>query len=96
MSTTRIYNPLGRTAAPPPATARAALGDLNGRSIAILENTKPNALALMRHVAGHLQSRFDAVTVNEHRKESAAQAAEEAIVERIKAESTLVLVGSGD
>ncbi len=96
MSSTRIYNPLGRTAAPSTPATRPPVGDLSRRSVAILENTKPNALALMRHVAGHLQSRFHGVTVAEYRKESAAQAAEEAIVDRIKAEASLVLVGSGD
>ena len=96
MTTIRMYNPLGRTAEATGPAVHAPIGDLSGRTVAILENTKPNARALMRHVAGHLQARFDGVTVNEYRKVSAAQAAEEGIVDRIRAEATLVLVGSGD
>lgn len=96
MTTVRIYNPLGKTTAAKSLAKQGPIGDLCGSTIAILENTKPNARELMRHVAHHLQARFDDVVVTEHRKESAAQAAEEGIVDRIRAEATLVLVGSGD
>lgn len=95
MTTTRMYNPLGRTIEAAPAEHRS-IGDLTGATIAILENTKPNARELMRYAAEHLGTRFEGVTVTEHRKVSAAQAADERIVERIRAEATLVLVGSGD
>lgn len=96
MSTVRMYNPLGRTVETTSPAARPEVPDLTGKTIAILENTKPNARELMRHAADYLQAAFDDVTVSEHRKVSAAQAAEERIVERIRAEATLVLVGSGD
>lgn len=96
MTTVRMYNPLGRTIEAKAPAAQGPIGDLTGKTIAILENTKPNARELMRHVADHLHARFDDVTISEHRKVSAAQPAEERIVDRIRAEATLVLVGSGD
>lgn len=96
MSSIRIYNPLGRTLEASTPAVQTRIGDLSGKTIAILENTKPNARELMRHVADHLRTQFHDVTVSEHRKVSAAQAAEEGIVDRIRAEATLVLVGSGD
>ncbi len=96
MSTVRVYNPLGNTVEATAPVVQTPVADLTGKTIAILENTKPNARALMRHVADHLGGRFDDVTISEYRKMSAAQAAEDRIIDSIRAEASLVLVGSGD
>lgn len=96
MTHVRIHNPFGEVPAETAGSRAEAIGDLNGKVVGILENTKPNAAHLLRNLAGHVATRFDDVSVVEYRKTSAARGAEEDIVERLRAEATLVLVGSGD
>lgn len=96
MTHVRIHNPFGELPAETAGSSAQEIGDLNGKVVGILENTKPNAAHLLRHLAGHVATRFDEVSVVEYRKTSAALGAEEDIVERLRAEATLVLVGSGD
>lgn len=96
MTHVRIHNPFGEPPLEAAGSNALAIGDLSGKIVGILENTKPNAAHLLRHLAAHVTTRFDDVSVVEYRKTSAALGAEEDIVERLRNEATLVLVGSGD
>lgn len=96
MTSVRIHNPFGETPAHTEGSSIREIGNLSGKVVGILENTKPNAARLLRHLADHFATHFEDVSVVEYRKTSAALGAEEHLVERLANEASLVLVGSGD
>ena len=95
MSTTMVFNPLGR-AASAHASEMPRLTDLSGKKLTVLVNTKQNALELLVGVAERLQERHPGLIFDVRRKESSTLPADPAMLTEITKEADVVLTGSGD
>ena len=91
----QVYDP---TAPGPQATQdlRRALGDLNGKVIGFIDNTKPNFNLLARDLGELLQSRYGVKTVIQKRKRSVATSAPDEVLDELARDCDLVITGSGD
>lgn len=90
----RIHTPTGRVGRPP-ATQAAAVSALAGRRIGILDNNKPNAGLLMRHIADRMVAEHGAVLAVIETKNAAISAPDQ-VLGRLTKEVELVLTGSAD
>lgn len=94
MPSTTVLSPVGRVA------ARDAVSgvhtDLTGARIAVLDNTKPNAVEIMRRIAEVLVAEHGAQSYQVFRKLSSAQGASEEQYREIAENYQLVITGSGD
>ncbi len=91
--TMEVLNPI--RSAPPPAKSLARRPvTLRGCRIGVLDNSKPNAGALLGRVAELLVRRHGAASIARWRKPGASQPA--TIIDEIARASDLVLTGSGD
>lgn len=90
-----VYDPRGTVDVQtvPPAPRLAAL---EGARVGILDNTKWNASALLRHVVARLQSTATLADVRHYDKPSFSVPADEALLDRIAAEVDLVVTAIGD
>lgn len=70
--------------------------DLEGLRVHALDNTKHNAAALLTDLMDRLMDAGGAVDGVLHRKDYAAMAADEQLIEDIAADAELVLVGTAD
>jgi hypothetical protein len=95
MTTIEIFSPLGRAAARSD-TALNQLPDLRGATIGVLDNTKPNARAIMEAVAHRIADEFGAAEVVVERKRTAAEGAPPELIRRLSGAAHLVFAGSGD
>ncbi|HEX9842163.1 MAG TPA: hypothetical protein VGC20_05410 [bacterium] len=90
-----VYDPRGvveseaRTMAPRPRALR-------GLRLAVLDNTKWNAGALLRHLGAELQREHGFAAVNVYKKESFSLAATPALLARIAAHNDIALTAVGD
>ncbi len=90
----KVYAPDGAVGSP--VVARApSVPVLTGKRIGILDNTKPNAGALLERLAQRLVSRTGAVLGVVEAK-NAALAAPDEVIARLQSEVDLVLTGSAD
>ena len=91
----QVYDP---TAPGPQPTQdlRRALGDLNGKVIGFIDNTKPNFNLLARDLGELLQSRYGVKTVIQKRKRSVATSAPDEVLDELARDCDLVITGSGD
>ncbi len=91
----QVYNP---TAPSPEATKnlRHSVGDLKGKVIGFIDNTKPNFNLLAEDLAALLISRYGAKAVIRKRKHSVATPAPNAFLDELARECDLVITGSGD
>lgn len=90
----KIYAPDGDVGSPA-ATLAAPLPVMTGKRIGILDNTKPNAGALLERLAQRLVARTGAVLTLVETK-NAALAAPDDVIARLESEADLVLTGSAD
>ncbi|HYB42932.1 MAG TPA: hypothetical protein VEL75_14240 [Candidatus Methylomirabilis sp.] len=90
-----ILDPAG-TSSPPSRTLARRPGTLAGRLIGVLDNSKPNAGALLERVARDLQARLGARGVRVWRKPGASMPAAPALIEEIASTCGAVLTGSAD
>lgn len=95
MTTVRVFSPVGRPRAAQ-SIALNALPDLTGRTIGILDNTKPNAREIMDAIARYLVDERGAAEVVIERKRSAAEPASPEIIRKLSGVAHLVFAGSGD
>lgn len=73
-----------------------AIADLAGVRIAVLDNTKPNAVEIMERIGQLLIRDYGAASCDVFRKLSSSQGASEEQLRTIAAEYDLVITGSGD
>jgi hypothetical protein len=73
-----------------------AIADLAGVRIAVLDNTKPNAVEIMRRIGQLLVGDYGAASCEVFRKLSSSQGASEQQLRAITADYDLVITGSGD
>ena len=72
------------------------LRDLTGIRVAVLDNTKPNAVEIMERIAQIMVAEHGAASYDVFRKLSAAQGASEEQYRTLAANYDLVITGSGD
>ena len=76
-----------------PRPARAGADPLH---LTLVENGKPNARALLTHVAEELRSRLPLATVDVHSKPAAGEPIDADTADMLAARSHLVISGVGD
>jgi hypothetical protein len=69
---------------------------LDGLRLALLENTKTNAVELLNQVAAELRRRYDLAAVTVYRKPSLSSPAPEDQLEEVARSSDIVIAGVGD
>ena len=89
-----ILSPEGMVATAP-VTAAPPLSALAGRSIAVLDNGKPNARLLLTRIAERLAARTNAEVSIVTAKATAAEPAEPEILRQLEA-AQVVVTGSAD
>ena len=94
MTAFEILSPEGAVATAPLAAA-APLATLTGRSIAVLDNGKPNARLLLTRIAERLAARTNAEVSIVTAKATAAEPAEPEILRQLEA-AQVVVTGSAD
>lgn len=95
MSSIRVYTPEGLAGMAPRALAELPPA-LAGQRIALLDNGKPNAAALLRRVAEQVAQRSGARVVGLHQKANAALPCQPELLARLAGETDLILTGSAD
>ena len=91
----QVYDP---TAPGPDATQnmRRAVGDLRGKVIGFIDNSKPNFNHLAADLGELLVKHHGVARVIHHRKRAASVPALESVYADIEANVDLVITGSGD
>ena len=91
----QVYDPT----APGPATTqnlRRPLGDLNGKVVGFIDNSKPNFNLLIDDIAALLTERHGVKTIVKIGKRSASMPATSQVLDDIASQCDLVITGSGD
>jgi hypothetical protein len=92
-----VLSPEGKTrAAAVRVAAPPRFVDLRGKTIGLLDNSKPNADKLGAHFAALLKERFGVARVVARRKISAQAGAPKEYLDELAAEADFVLSGLGD
>ena len=91
----QVYDP---TAPGPAATQnlRRSVGDLNGKVVGFIDNSKPNFNLLIDDLAALLSERYGVKSVIKHAKRSVATPAAAQVIDELAAQCDLVVTGSGD
>lgn len=76
--------------------AAAPLGDLRGKVVGFIDNSKPNFEHLAADLNALLLSRYGAARVVMRRKRSASMSAGATVLDELARECDLVITGSGD
>lgn len=90
-----IHDPTGEVG-PSAKTLTAPLDTLAGARIGVLDNGKPNAMVLMEEMARLLAERTGASVTLLTAKRTAAEPAEEDIIDALAKEADVVFTGSAD
>jgi hypothetical protein len=91
----QVYDPTAPL--PEPAhNLRRTLGDLNGKVVGFIDNTKPNFNLLVDDLAVLLTERYGVKAVIKHGKRSVATPAAANVLDELAAQCDLVITGSGD
>jgi hypothetical protein len=91
----QVYDPT----APSPTPAknlRRTVGDLNGKVVGFIDNTKPNFNLLIDDLAALLSERYGVKSVIKHAKRSVATSAAAQVLDDLASQCDLVVTGSGD
>ena len=91
----RIVNPVGTSAAQSKSLA-ARPSSLEGVTIALLDNSKPNAAVLLERAAALLRERTGARAVMAYCKPAASMGATPALLQEIAATARVALTASVD
>ena len=74
----------------------ARFSDLRGKTMGVLDNSKPNADKLTERLAALLKERYGVTNVITRRKLTAQQGAPKQYIEELAAQADFVLCGLGD
>lgn len=75
---------------------RQARGGVDRLHLTLIENGKPNARALLGHLADELRGRLRLATVDVHSKPTAGKPIDVDVADMLAARSHLVISGVGD
>lgn len=92
---TQVYDPT----APGPQTTqdlRRSVGDLRGKVVGFIDNSKPNFNLLIDDISALLTSRYGVKAVVRHGKRGASMPATAQVIDDLAAQCDLVVTGSGD
>jgi hypothetical protein len=94
----KLYDPTAprRDANHAPATAKAALSSLAGKTVGFIDNAKPNFNLLVDDLADLLTSKYGVARVIKRRKPSASVPAKPEVIAELSDECDVVITGSGD
>ena len=92
---TQVYDP---TAPSPQATQnlRRSVGDLNGKVVGFIDNSKPNFNLLIDDMAALLAERYGVKTIVRQGKRGASMPATTQVLDDLASQCDLVITGSGD
>jgi hypothetical protein len=92
-----VLNPEGKArTASRRIAALPRFADLNGKTVGLLDNSKPNADKLEDRFAELLRERLDVAKVVRRRKLTAQQGAPKDYLDQLAAEADFILSGLGD
>ncbi len=91
----QVYDP---TAPSPEATQnlRRSVGDLNGKVVGFIDNSKPNFNLLVDDIAELLMARYGVKTIVRRGKRGASMPAAAQVIDELADQCDLVVTGSGD
>ncbi len=91
----QVYDP---TAPSPEATQnlRRSVGDLNGKVVGFIDNSKPNFNLLINDIAELLTSRYGVKAIVKAGKRGASMPATARVLDELAEQCDLVVTGSGD
>ena len=91
----QVYDP---TAPSPDATQnlRHSVGDLSGKVVGFIDNSKPNFNLLIDDMAELLTTRYGVKAIVKRGKRSASMPATAQMIDELAAQCDLVVTGSGD
>ncbi len=91
----QVYNP---TAPSPDATQnlRRTVGDLSGKVIGFIDNSKPNFSLLVDDLAALLTERYGVKAIVKRGKRGASMPATSQVIDELAQDCDLVITGSGD
>jgi hypothetical protein len=91
----QVFDP---TAPGPEATQnlRRSVGDLQGKVVGFIDNSKPNFNLLADDIAALLISRYGVKTIVRQSKRSASMPATSQVIDDLADQCDLVITGSGD
>ena len=72
------------------------LRDLRGKRVGIIDDSKRNARELLEEIYNVLNAEFGFAGLRYHRKPSASRPVESAVLEELREQCDLVIVGIGD
>ncbi len=91
-----MLDPTGTAAVSDDARLAPRSHELHGKTLGLLNNTKPNSAVLLEQIAELLQERFEVGEVLEFAKASFAVPADDALLGRIAERCDYAIVGVGD
>jgi hypothetical protein len=91
----QVYDP---TAPSPEATQnlRRSVGDLSGKVVGFIDNSKPNFNLLIDDLSTLLTERYGVKTIVKRGKRGASMPAAAQVIDELAAQCDLVVTGSGD
>ncbi len=91
----QVYDP---TAPSPEATQnlRRSVGDLSGKVVGFIDNSKPNFNLLVDDIAELLTARYGVKTIVKRGKRGASMPATAQVIDELADQCDLVVTGSGD
>ena len=91
----QVYNP---TAPGPDATQnlRRTVGELSGKVVGFIDNSKPNFNLLVDDIAALLTSHYGVKTIVKRGKRGASMPATSQVIDELAQDCDLVITGSGD
>jgi hypothetical protein len=92
----KLLDPTGDDDRPTDTTLAPRLGSLRGLTVGLLENTKPNASALLSAVAAELKRRHGLRASVMYTKSYFGTPAEESLIQRILHNCDFAVAGIGD
>jgi len=95
-STIEILDPRGAGDAAPSLAPHAALGELSGKVVGFVDNTKPNFNHLVDALGDVLVSRYGVRALVKRTKRVQSVPAPEATLDELARQCDLVITGSGD
>ena len=92
----RLIDPIGKSAEAPSRLSQRRFSDLDGKTIGLLDNGKPNANRVLDAIAELLQERYQVKEIIRLRKNNVSAPAPQAIMEELAEKADVVIVGVGD
>ncbi len=90
-----VYEPIAPCLTAPNANPQG-LGQLQGKVIGFIDNSKPNFELLVDDLSILLTERYGVKAILRQRKRSASQGASVALIEEMVSKADAVITGSGD